>query len=231
MLKELSIPIITIIASLGIVSTSYASEDNKEIIIVDKNNQEINVSIEPEIVNDVDDDLLQMIVDQSADLDETSEDITIHDVDLGVQDELDEDVISTFSTRVTKKFSARVNGPAKFLTSVAKGQTKSLGTTIKIENNKTYSATGGVSLPNGVSAEVSRSLTNSKTKTYSSTVKFSGPPNSSSKKSRQFYNTPFSDSGTWTAYYKPLIGKEKTYKGKYNQPSSQDPFVEWSRDI
>ncbi|UJW56225.1 hypothetical protein HXZ66_01765 [Bacillus sp. A116_S68] len=231
-MKNALLGFIVFFAVFSFFTPGLASFDNEQVIkVTDKNDSIINVTIEKEVSEEIDDDIIQMVVDQSADMEEFSNSIIIHNVDLGDLEEEEEHLFNLMGTNVTKIFKQRVNGPAKFLTSVARGQTKKLGEKITVTNSKKFGVKGGVKLPSQVSAEVSGSIGKTKTKTYNKTVTFSGPPSKSSAYSRNFYNTPFSDTGTWKAVYKPLIGSSKTYQGTYNEPSKQDPFIEWSRDI
>jgi len=51
-------------------------------------------------------------------------------------------------------------------------------------------------------------------------------------KSRQYYLTKFKDYGSFNLIEKNIFTENTTkYKESYSKPSSQDPFVDWSRDI
>ncbi|PYF01961.1 hypothetical protein [Ureibacillus chungkukjangi] len=100
--------------------------------------------------------------------------------------------------------------------------------------SSTFSTTNSVEISGGVPVGagnvVDTSFGSSMTKSIQKGVTLKGPPAGYS--SRQYYMTRFKDYGTFKLNEKNIFtGNSTTYNKSYSKPSSQDPFVDWSRDI
>lgn len=134
-------------------------------------------------------------------------------------------ILYDYST--VKSHQGNYNGPANFIISVARGQTKSLTTTSEFKYTSQVTASGGISLPTGVKGDVESTLTAEIKRTYSTTVTWTGPD--SPYISRNFYITFFANHGTFTTTRtNKITGNSDTFRGDYRDPTH---YVEWSQDI
>jgi hypothetical protein len=131
----------------------------------------------------------------------------------------------------TTKSPQSSNNPtsAKFVTSVAKGETKKLGYKFSMSVSSTYSASG--SMPSGAGASVSGSLTSTQTKEYTAESTWSGPAESSGYLSREYYETGYRTYGKFSVYQFGYWSDHhhNTYTGDYWDAQSR--FTSWSMDI
>lgn len=124
------------------------------------------------------------------------------------------------------KFTHRSPLAAQQYASVARGKT------VTMSRDFTSTNTVGISgeTPEGAAGVISANFGSSKSKTIKRGVTLKGPPEGYS--SRNYYITRFKDYGTFKLVEKNIFtGSKKTYSKSYSKPSSQDPFVDWSRDI
>lgn len=118
-------------------------------------------------------------------------------------------------TKTTKTLK-RTSSTTKFVTSVAKGQTREIGKEWKYSVKA--SATGGVSA-------ASLGLNLESEKKYKRTDKFSGPPESSQYNSRRFYVKFHKKHGTYKREITGRQSKHTTVKtGTYTEPNGYDSY-------
>ncbi|MDQ0208596.1 hypothetical protein [Alkalicoccobacillus murimartini] len=236
-----------LVALVAAIPMGYANaEENDSVIIVNKYDNEIEVNFEEDIdIDQITDSMLQTIVDQSADLNDESDSVTIHSIDdgdevnevdeeyLNENDEIDTDntfnLMAAATWNVSKKVTGSyVNGRAQQIISVARGATTTLSSSYTITNKRTVSLTGGGSLPSGLSGSITSGMESTKSKTITVNRKFTGPDKKSSYNTTIYYITPFRDTGTWSAYKSNK--KSKKYTGSWSQPAKNGAFVEWSQN-
>lgn len=169
-------------------------------------------------------DTLYYILSQAGD-----DDITIHDV--GKPTNESEFAIQPLAiyhsyTITNKTFSHRSPLQAELYASVAHGKTVTMTATFTSTNS--VSLSGGV--PVGAGGTVEGSLGSTMTRSVQKGVTLTGPP--AGYASRQYYITQFKDYGTLNLNEKNILtGNVTTYNKSYSKPSTQDPFVDWSRDL
>ncbi|MBK3495006.1 hypothetical protein JFL43_09060 [Viridibacillus sp. YIM B01967] len=153
------------------------------------------------------------------------DDITIHDVGESIPTMLPFGIFDSYTVS-SKVFSHRSPLQAELYASVAHGKTVTM--TSKFETTNTVDISGGV--PVGAGNVVDASFGTSMTRSIEKGVTLTGPPKGYS--SRQYYMTRFKDYGNFVLTEKNTItGNTTKYNKSYSKPSSQDPFVDWSRDI
>ncbi|WP_260285192.1 hypothetical protein [Peribacillus aracenensis] len=124
-----------------------------------------------------------------------------------------------YSYSVTKTFSEQIQDTIE-IASVPSGKTENRNgnfrSDVKLEGT-----------PLNIKSVVKESL--NKPQGYKTKEKLTGPEKGFSY--RKYYLTKNYDKGRYTVIRtNKITGKEKVYVGTYYEPSTQDPFVKWSRD-
>lgn len=208
-------------------ATSYAQNGDDEQL------DEPTVTFETEDLSEkISQETIDYLLEQSE-----GEDITIHNI-IDSQETMNHSLESSGGDFIqpyalyhsysigSRVFTHRSPLAAQQYASVARGKTYTM--TASFSTTNTVSISGGI--PTGAGSTISGNFGSSSTRTISKGVTLTGPPAGYS--SRQYYLTRFKDYGTFKLYEKnTLTGSTTTYNKSYSKPSSNDPFVDWSRDL
>lgn len=179
---------------------------------------------EPELKGLLSQESIDQLVEQAD-----GDDITIHNVSYGDSEVLmDFQPFGTYATTYSvnsKKFTHRSPLAAQQYASVARGKTVTMSSTFTSTN--TMSVSGGI--PTGAASKIKASIGSTTKYTVKKGITLKGPPNGYA--SRNYYVTKYQDNGTFNLVADYPSGKITTTKKNYSTPSSQDPYVDWSRDI
>ncbi len=239
------------------LNLEIVEQSDSNALVVNDSGDELVVNFEnEEVSNQVTEDIILTIAEQAGDTDN----VTIHEIVDEELEEVEDTPLPAKTDGLLSSKSISTNGTAtptaiegeyepdgllysyttvlyydrtsnlkaQFIESVPRGGTVTLDESITITNAKTLTA--GLSAPGAVQAEVKGELTSTKTYTYKKGRKFTGPDKGYS--SKQYYSTRFCDFGDWKVTRKNRVTGAKTvYKGSYRDPASQDPIVNWSRNV
>lgn len=177
----------------------------------------------PELEELISEEELHKLLEQAD-----GDNITIHNVSSGDSEESIYLPLGTYVTTYSvksKKFSHRSPLSAQQYASVARGKTVTMSSSFTTTNTMNVSG----SIPAGAASPVKASIGSTTTYTVKKGITLTGP--ASGYSSRIYYVTRFKDYGTFNLVTDYPSGKITTTKMNYSAPSSQDPYVDWSRDI